>query len=244
VSLRPASTVLLLRADPAGFRVLLVQRSRAVGFMPTAWVFPGGKVDEGDISLDEHAFPGAGFRAAAAREVFEESGLWLGPVAPPHGSREAMAAKSTTFAALASAFPLDLGALKPWAHWVTPTLEPRRFDTWFFAVEAREGVAVHDEGEMVASGWFRPADALEKAASGELPMAPPTWWTLTELSRHADIASVLAAERPLHPIEPVVASRESGFVLLLPGHPEHPAPAIPEMPTEIRYLQGRWWSRT
>jgi 8-oxo-dGTP pyrophosphatase MutT (NUDIX family) len=246
MSLRPASTVMLLRPSPASgndFEVFLVQRSRAVGFMPMAWVFPGGKVDAEDLELDaDNAPPGGGFRVAAAREVFEESGLWLGETAPPDDARLALHEGRTTFAELIAAYPLDLGQLKPWSHWITPVVEPRRFDTWFFVATVGDAAASHDTRETVASGWYRPAQAMELAAAGELPMAPPTWWTLSELARHGSLASVFAAERPLFPIEPMVARVDDGFVLRLPGHPEHPAPAIPEMPIEIRYLQGRWWA--
>ena len=45
----PAATVLLLRDDPVGgFSVFMVQRSMKSSFMPGAYVFPGGKVEDED----------------------------------------------------------------------------------------------------------------------------------------------------------------------------------------------------
>ena len=48
MSLRPAATVMIFRQAPSGPEVLLLQRSRQVGFFPSAWVFPGGRVDDTD----------------------------------------------------------------------------------------------------------------------------------------------------------------------------------------------------
>lgn len=67
----PAATVLVTRERDAGLEVLLLKRHRDLAFMPGAWVFPGGKVDEDDAgSTDlERA------RSAAVREVHEEAGI-------------------------------------------------------------------------------------------------------------------------------------------------------------------------
>jgi len=45
---RPAATVALARDGDNGLEVLVVQRTRSSGFVPGAWVFPGGRVDAAD----------------------------------------------------------------------------------------------------------------------------------------------------------------------------------------------------
>lgn len=60
----PAASVIVLRDDP--FEVLLLRRSDKSSFVPNAWVFPGGAIEEGED-----------MRQAAARETFEECGISL-----------------------------------------------------------------------------------------------------------------------------------------------------------------------
>ena len=64
---RPAASLILLRASPAGPEVLLLRRNPAQRFMGGAWVFPGGAVHEEDA---DHA-------GAAVRELEEEAGITL-----------------------------------------------------------------------------------------------------------------------------------------------------------------------
>src|SRR3954464_2767622 len=89
---RPASTILLLRdsAGPDGrgeVEVFMMVRHYEIDFNSGALVFPGGSVDAGDHEiagrpelytggegLDAEAL---GFRIAAIRETFEESGILL-----------------------------------------------------------------------------------------------------------------------------------------------------------------------
>lgn len=63
-----AASVIVLRDQP--MEVLLLRRSDRSSFVPGAWVFPGGAVEDGESERD-----------AAARETFEETGLALDPEA-------------------------------------------------------------------------------------------------------------------------------------------------------------------
>lgn len=94
---RPAATVVLARDGDPGLEVLLMRRNRNAGFVPGAYVFPGGRVDREDADPEllarirgltpEHAadrlgsetgdFPPIAFYLAAVREAFEETGLLL-----------------------------------------------------------------------------------------------------------------------------------------------------------------------
>lgn len=98
VTPRPASTIVLLRDAPEGMEVLLMRRNRKAGFVPGAYVFPGGRVDGSDalpeaveriegltpesaavrLALREADPPAIAYYLAALREAFEETGLFVG----------------------------------------------------------------------------------------------------------------------------------------------------------------------
>lgn len=259
---RPAATVVLLRPEADRFSVFLVRRNRRVGFMPSAWVFPGGRVDpvDGEVPVERMhgsasalarlglpADEGLAWLAAAVRETFEESGVWLGEGNPGPEPRAALNAGATTLADVLHGHPpgASVERLRPWSRWVTPDNEPRRYDTRFFVAVIRDDdrmAARHDEGETVDSAWIYIDQAVSRAEAGELPMAPPTWWTLRELAALAHVDAALDLERPLDPICPILRMGEGELTLILPGHAEHEAPAIPGLPTSLGFRQGRWWA--
>ena len=110
---KPAATLVLLRNRGDGMEALLLKRSRRMGFIPGAYVFPGGGVDRKDglpdllphlsglspdaartrLGVEEgeadagaaDAPPPVAFFVAALRETFEETGILLG--VPPMGFR-------------------------------------------------------------------------------------------------------------------------------------------------------------
>jgi 8-oxo-dGTP pyrophosphatase MutT (NUDIX family) len=232
---RKAATVLVLRDGAAGLEVFMVQRNRRVGFLPNAWVFPGGRVDAADATaavagavsipgLDDEA--ARAFGVAAARETFEEAGIRL---AAPDGA-------------------WDLDRLAAWARWITPAAEPKRFDTVFLLARAGEDPAgwdhaVHDGGETVDSRWVRPAEAVRDTLAA-FPLAPPTWWCLRQLAGSETVAAAFADRtRDLRPVQPVMRFGEEGMLLLLPGHAEHPDPARDDVPDEIGWDRERWVAR-
>lgn len=182
------------------------------------------------------------FWVAAVRESFEEAGVLLArardghtPFEPSADARRSLAdartrllAGQTDLAAVLDAHDalLDLGALVPFARWITPVGAPRRFDTWFFVAAAPDGHAYeHDDDEMVASEWVHPDAALARARSGEIELIYPTIRSLLVMRRYLSAAAFLDAARgrwcapgPLR-----VMDVEQGWQLDLPTDDEHRA---------------------
>ena len=97
--------------------------------------------------------------------------------------------------------------LRPLAHWITPELEPKRFDTRFFVARMPSGQRCRTVGtEAELRLWVRPGDALEQG----LTLMAPTVAVLEELAAHADVEQALAAERDLRPVMPRVVVDEDG----------------------------------
>jgi len=255
-----AATVIVLRDAPDGMEVLLLQRHGRSGFMPDMWVFPGGRVEQDDHGVPPGAVEGGAellrlvddptsaraIGLAAVRETFEESGLWLGSGAPDAAARAALVGGTTSLPAVlaASGARIHLDALAPWARWVTPEGEGRRFDASFlvaFAPMDNSDHAVHDAAETVASGWFRPADALA-AGFGAVSLAPPTFWVLHELAALGSIDAVRAAlpARDLRPVQPVRGAVDGVLAMLLPGDPGHPEPRRGDLPTRLDLGAKQW----
>jgi 8-oxo-dGTP pyrophosphatase MutT (NUDIX family) len=244
---RNAATVVLLRDHPGeGLQVFLLRRVASMAFAPGAYVFPGGSVDrrDGDAAIawagPSPTLWGESFSAgetlarelvcAAVRETFEESLVLL--AGPTEGSvvgdtrgadweagRQALLDRSLSFAEFLDRRGLVLRSdlLRPWAHWITPLVEPRRYDTRFFVAAMPEGQRARDvstEADRVA--WVRPRDAVEAAHRGEMFMLPPTLATLTDLTGFDDVSGVLAAEREIKPWLPEVRVIDDEPYLLYP----------------------------
>lgn len=122
---------------------------------------------------------------------------------------------------------LDL--LVPFAHWVTPRIEPRRFDTFFFAALSPAGQRAGMDGfESTAARWCTPAEALDdNRQGGPTILPPPTLHTLARLdAMQGDAATRVKAlgDAGVGPrIEPhFEADTDMGPVICLPGDPLHP----------------------
>jgi 8-oxo-dGTP pyrophosphatase MutT (NUDIX family) len=247
---RPAATVVLLRPGPTdapGLEVLLLRRSRSVGFVPGAYVFPGGRVDRSDadprvlprlVGFDpvdlahrmeqaEEEVPAIAYLVAALRETFEETGILAG--LPPRSGRSAeivrlreelLADRIPFFRILESldASPVASDAAYI-AHWVTPEVEPRRYDTRFFALRVPRGLEVRPQpGEISSAEWLSPQAALSRHARGRFPMVFPTLHTLRELSSFSSPEQVLDhyRARRIRRILPRLVRTPSGVGIKIP----------------------------
>jgi len=217
VTPEPAATVCLVRESQSGLEVYLTRRHADLVFLGGFHVFPGGKVDREDGSPAmlgrcrlqgplAAAAPGVadpeqgmGFRVAAIREVFEETGVLLaeGASAVPAerlaAFRRELHAEQRSFLSLLETEDLYLPVdrLLWFAHWVTPATSPRRFDTHFFAAPMPAGQEVSPfPDEVSASGWEQPKAAIERWKQGQIKIIPPTLASLDFLSRFADWTSL------------------------------------------------------
>jgi len=248
---RDAATVMLLRQSGAGLEVYMLRRQRTMAFAPGAYVFPGGSVDPRDADEQvawagpDAAEWGRVFDAppslamalvcAAVRETFEESGVLLAGESADsvvadttsdewEADRQALLDRSVSLAELLARRGLVLRAdlLRPWSRWITPVIEPRRFDTRFFAAALPAGQRTRDVGgEASQVAWLPPGDALAAGKRGELRLFPPTAVTLSELADCGDLDTVLTGPRQVAPIIPQVQLRGGAVWLTVPGLSEY-----------------------
>ena len=172
---------------------------------------------------------------AACRETFEETGVLLASnaggqhcdndlTARLQERRRAIASQPELFADLLLAEDLYLRVerLVYWAHWITPSVVSRRFDTRFFlAPVPSDQRAVIDSTETIDHAWMSPRALVAAAQSGSMPVSHPTLYNLMELDaslqEHSSLQSLLIAEA------------QRSVVTILPKmiHEEHTAMVLP-----------------
>ena len=224
---RPAATVVVLRAgDP--FEILMVRRNDKVAFMAGSYVFPGGRVDDADRPP-----PGAAMRAAVFGDLSdaEEAAFRTAAV------RELQEEASVTITA---------DDLVPYAHWVTPEIEIRRYDTRFFLARMPAGqTPKHDESETTALEWLSPSEAIARFERRELLLPPPTWTTIRQLAHRTSIedALVWATSKPIVRVMPGFFKDGDLVTLTLPGDPSFPTIPGWDVPEETRFVlqDGARW---
>ena len=207
--------------------------------------------------LNEPDLPGnkaLGLFFAAVRETFEESGVLLARLKSGKEIdfedqtvrkrfveyRTMILRQEMTLEALAGKENLvfRLNELRPYAHWVTPEVERRRFDTRFFLAPMPAGqVPVHDSREMTETRWISPGKALSKQQTGDILLMPPTIKTLEEMSCQPSVSALLscASSTSIHTIMPQISSEGESIVIKLPHDPDYTIAELkqPQRPDEI-----------
>jgi len=185
---KPSGTAVLVRDGSLGLEVLLLHRADKSAHGD--WVFPGGKVEPGDVVAGEPGSVESALRAAI-RETHEEAGVNLAGA--------------------------SLSAI---ARWITPEIRPKRFDTWFFlgAVHAEQSVVVCNS-EMTEHRWLTPGAALDLHHAKEFALAPPQFVTLAWLADFARAEHALRElpQRPLVTFRPRPVKLEDGMCMLYAG---------------------------
>jgi 8-oxo-dGTP pyrophosphatase MutT (NUDIX family) len=210
--------------------------------MGGAWVFPGGAVDEDDgTQLSGSGFASgdsdlARWRAAALRELVEETGFWLlesGAVVTsdrPTGG-EIFSNAEQRGERLAGE------ALWYFANWTTPAPLPIRFDTRFFAAVIPQGLNPSIDGnELVDAVWIRPADVLERADDGRWLVAFPTRKVVEFLGSFdsSDGLRVHVEYQPsIEPIQPRLSIANERIEILMPDAVGFEEAAIGERDPEL-----------
>lgn len=197
---RDAATVVLVMDTPDGVSVFLQKRPTSMAFAPGVYVFPGGAVEPIDYSDTNSADTRAdtpACRAAAIRETAEEAQIELG----------------------------SPDALSFIAHWVTPELEDRRFDTRFYAAVIDEQQAAIAQAsttdESDENVWISPKIALAASRDGQMLMLPPTVAVLNDLAQHdgqpAHVIVERLADTPTRPLmpHPIADDSPAGFTWVL-----------------------------
>lgn len=214
---RPAATIVVVRdaESGGGFEVLLVRRNDQIAFMGGAFVFPGGRVDDADLDR-AGGDEAAAYRLAAVRELQEEAGVQVDP-----------------------------SELVLIAHWVTPEVETRRYDTRFFLTRMPDNQAArHDESETTELAWMTPREAIERCERGLILLPPPTWTTLKRMQRHETTEELFewAKSVAIPRVQPLLIEEADQKMLTLPGDPTYPTIDGWDIPEDTRFLlqDGRW----
>ena len=203
----------------------------------------------------------AAYHVAAARELFEEAGVLLARGA--HGRFVSLTGDEiherfkahrldvhsgrVPFRAVIEreGLRLALDALVLFAHWVTPPIDTRQFDTRFFMARVPPDQApVHDETETTHSEWLTPADAIVQSENRHIVLPPPTWTTIRELEPFTSVDEAMrwARGRSVVPRMPELVVQDGVRLLVIPGDPLHPGDAAGAVPLETRFeLVDRQW---
>lgn len=243
----PSATIVIGREAADGFEMFMVVRHQQIDFASGALVFPGGKTNDADHDPGIRALcTGAetlsnqelSLRVAAIRETYEEAGILL---AVPDSNdklisgdqlRELKAYRQqladNTMGILeflkAESLRLAVNRLTLFAHWITPEMMPKRFDTKFYLAEApTDHLGIHDGSESVDSIWISPTRALTEHAEGKRTIIFPTRMNIEKLGRSHSITEAIetARQSSIMTVQPWIENRENGTYLCIPEEADY-----------------------
>lgn len=218
----------IIMSDEDEPRILLARRNESLRFMAGHHVFPGGRIsdtDRGDVPIEgAPSKDEAAAIAAAAREIFEETGLLLAHGERPsmeqlRNARKALLEDESLFPSILHDFGMYINAedFIPAGLWVTPPFSPIRFHTRYYIHKHRgEHYEEVIEGEIMGLDWLNPGKARHAWRQNQLKLSPPVAYVLQHLARvpYPDVLEPLHRTSDREPGLPSRIELRCGVVLI------------------------------
>jgi 8-oxo-dGTP pyrophosphatase MutT (NUDIX family) len=230
----PAATLIVMRDGAGAPELLMVERAAQMAFAGGALVFPGGRIDPGDVAL-AGGDAALAAKVAGIRETIEEVGLAvaLEPM-PDAGAVSAMRARLHAGEALGNVLGqhrIVPERLIAFARWRPERLVARLFDTHFFLAAAPPEAPdlVEDGTETRRTFWASAAQVLADADAGRAQLIFPTRRVLERLATLRSFAAAVAhaVAYPVRVITPWVERRDGIDQLCIPEDLGYPVTAEP-----------------
>jgi glyoxylase-like metal-dependent hydrolase (beta-lactamase superfamily II)/8-oxo-dGTP pyrophosphatase MutT (NUDIX family) len=189
----------MLHPHDGSQEVLLVERHPDLKFFGGYMAFPGGTLEDQDETVpaeylrnveDDNEY--RTFVAAAAREIFEETGIWMAKGSRPLGRseleqyRRRLLDREISFGAILNetGHVVDGRDFVPLCRITSPPFVPVRYDTWFVRCRIPQGQSIEIvEGELVGGRVVAAGEILEQWRQGDVLIAAPVIIILKELAR-------------------------------------------------------------
>ncbi|KAI9304131.1 hypothetical protein BJ944DRAFT_240839 [Cunninghamella echinulata] len=218
--IRPSSSLIVASPIPkkdqvkgqADYNTLMLKRNGRSSFVH-AHVFPGGVNDKYDDAQywqgtfkEAHKDKFFNSKICAIRETFEESGLLLShpplykiPTLDIELWRKKVHDDASQFKLMCDQYQLTpaIDNLIPFANWITPVVEKKRYNTLFFLTvlkpsDKNEEIlkVAADGNETLQFDWFTPQQALDQFNEKKIKLIPPQWYALhclNQYPQHKDI---------------------------------------------------------
>lgn len=199
---RRAASVLMIREGAQGLEVFIQHRVSTMDFAAGMVVYPGGRVDTQDVAeAQSEAIPHA--LAVEHAELWKDSSIW------EKDDQQAVLDAGTLLAAARreifeeTGAQLDVTQLRPWANWITPPDNPKRFDTFFYVAQVQPGQEPkHQTTEADNSEWIRLAELFARFERGEVGLMRPTRTTLEDLAALGTVAAAMSVATPIVTVRP------------------------------------------
>ena len=192
----------MIREGAQGLEVFIQHRVSTMDFAAGMVVYPGGRVDSQDVAeAQSQAIPHA--LAVEHAKLWKDSSIW------EKNEQQAVLDAGTLLAAARREIFEETGAhlevtqLRPWANWITPPDNPKRFDTFFYVAQVQPGQEPkHQTTEADNSEWIRPTELLTKFERGEVGLMRPTRTTLEDLAALGTVAAAMSVAMPILTVRP------------------------------------------
>lgn len=244
---RLTTALVLIRDEGEGTtEVFLNRRASSVDFAPDVLAFPGNAVEDIDAD-SRMAWAGPALSrwseltgcseqrtraliCGAVRVLFEETGILLAGIcegrmvrdldqSPWVEERAALVARQTTLAEILQRHSLVLRTdlLRLQSHWVTPAYEPRRYDTYYFAVRVpEEQQALPGRSGEVTRNWVPAQQALAQVRGGHEVALPPTQVMLEQVNAAGGAEAFMTHPITVATVEPQPVSHSGQLWMRAP----------------------------
>ena len=219
-SIAMAATVVLWHRN----KVFLIQRHKKSGFMGSAHVFPGGRLDDEDVAAARRLdatihhlchqrcpmvtdpITATALCIASLRETAEESGIfvclaadrsWLSIEQQERAQQALQSGQSFHQIITANEWHLAFEPLRPIAWWLTPPVEKKRFNTFFFGIQLNHDIRfAADPRETHGGQWWSTQAIFDAYAQQSIILAPPTYAVLEDLHQSDHFEAFVGKHAP------------------------------------------------